>query len=64
MLPVCDMSLAGVIPGGDAGPLWSDSVSWTDLTVPVSVAEGAAGLDLDGNWHRRWLVSWKAGRSH
>jgi hypothetical protein len=44
MLPVCDMSLAGGIPGGDAGPLWSDSGPWTDLTVPVSVAEGARQL--------------------
>ncbi len=56
------MSLAGGTPGNGAGALWSDSVSWTDLTVPVSVQDRAAGLDLGGDWHRRWLVSWKAGR--
>src|SRR6266581_3109285 len=38
MLPVCDMSLSGVIPGGDAGPVWSDSVSWTDASSSSSTA--------------------------
>lgn len=42
--------------------LWSDSITWTDLTVPVSVADGAAGLDLSKGWQDRWTVSWKASR--
>jgi hypothetical protein len=37
--------------------LWSDSVSWTDLTVPVCVDQGAAMLDLSEGWQERWLVS-------
>ena len=40
--------------------LWSDSVSWIDLTVPVSVVQGAAKLNLREGWQDRWLVSWKA----
>jgi hypothetical protein len=28
--------------------LWSDSVSWNDLTVPISIDESAATLDEDG----------------
>lgn len=59
---VCDVSLSRGIAGGDAGPLWSDSVSWTDLTVPLSVSSGTAGLDLGGEWSQRWLVSWKSGK--
>lgn len=40
--------------------LWSDGVSWTDLTVPISVDEGAATLDLGEDWQDRWLLTWKA----
>jgi hypothetical protein len=55
--------LAEGIPGEDAGGgLWSDRVSWTGLTVPVRVDQGAARLDLGEGWSRRWLVCWKAGQ--
>jgi hypothetical protein len=30
---------------------------WSDLTVPVSVDEGAAALDLSAGWQDRWLLS-------
>jgi len=52
--------MTGAIQGDDRGALWSDSVSWIDLTVPMSVNQGAARLDLSEGWPERWLVSWKA----
>jgi hypothetical protein len=54
--------VTGGSPGEGDGALWSDSVSWIGLTVPVSVDEGAARLDLGEGWPGRWLVSWKAGK--
>lgn len=42
--------------------LWSDSVPWTDLTVPVGMERGLARLDVSEDWQERWLVSWKAGK--
>ena len=57
-----DVGLAEGIPDEDVGALWSDGISWADLTVPVRVDQGAAGLDLGEGWPERWLVSWKAGQ--
>ena len=55
------VGLAEGIPGEEEA-LWSHSVSWADLTVPIRVDQGAAGLDLGEGWPGRWLVSWKAGQ--
>lgn len=55
------VGLAEGIPGEEEA-LWSHSVSWADLTVPIPVDQGAAGLDLGDGWPGRWLVSWKAGQ--
>jgi len=64
-LPVSDDSMADGSDCEIRKALWSDSVSWTDLTVPVSVSEGTIALDLGDGWQDRWLVSWKAGgREH
>jgi hypothetical protein len=52
--------LAVDAPGQDAcGELWSDCVSWDDLTVPVRVDHGVARLDLGEGWPDRWSVAWK-----
>lgn len=59
---MCDVSLAEGTQGEDDWALWSHSVSWTDLTVPIRVDQGASGLDLGEGWPERWLVSWKAGK--
>jgi len=60
MLIMCDVTLADGSDCGAGEPLWSDSASWTDLMVPVSVDQGLAGLDLSEGWEDRWLVTWKA----
>ena len=45
-----------------AGPhLWSHDCGWQDLLVPVSVASGREGLDLEEGWTRRWTATWRAG---
>jgi hypothetical protein len=41
--------------------VWSHQCSWTDLFVATDVDAGRSGLDLCGDWTRRWAVSWQAG---
>ena len=53
---------AGVLGQDASGGLWSNCVSWADLTVPVGAGHGAARLDLGEGWPDRWSVSWKIGK--
>ena len=54
--------LAADAPGREAGSeLWSDRLSWIELTVPVQPGRGAAGLDLGEGWPDRWSVAWMSG---
>jgi hypothetical protein len=50
-----------VIESTSREPLWSHRCGWEDLLVPVPVDVGRSDLDLDGDWPRRWTVTWKSG---
>jgi hypothetical protein len=54
---------AEVRDGAASGvPLWSDRCGWEELVLPEPVDAGRAGLDLGGEWPRRWSVTWRSGR--
>jgi hypothetical protein len=53
---------AGAVRRDAGDELWSDCVSWDDLTVPVGLGHGAAGLELGEGWPDWWRVEWKAGK--
>ena len=40
--------------------MWSHQCSWTDLLIPVDLAEGRRELDLLSGWQTRWSVIWRS----